>query len=324
VKKVLVTGATGFVGRELCRHLSSNGWHVRAAIRATSNSELATGCEVIQIRDIGPDTNWTDAVAGMNAIVHLAARVHVMGANGNDELEVFRRINTAGTLALARESARAGVRRFIFLSTIKVNGERTVATPFSESDLPCPLDPYAISKLEAERGLDKLGQETGLNVVTLRPPLIYGPGVKGNLLRLMALVRLRVPLPLASIDNSRSLLGVSNLISAIELALTAPTPVSGTYLISDDRDLSTPELIKLIGAAMGVKPLMFRCPPGLLRAVGNIVGREDEVRRLLESLQVDCALLKQRLGWQPTVDVDAGIVAATQAYQRTISSNTRS
>jgi UDP-glucose 4-epimerase len=324
VKKVLVTGATGFVGRELCRHLSSKNWYVRAAIRAKSSPELTTECEVIQVGDIGPDTDWMDAISGVDAVVHLAARVHVMKARGTDELEAFRRVNTAGTLALARASARAGVGRFIFLSTVKVHGEQTVATPFSESDLPFPVDPYATSKLEAELGLDKLARETGLNAVSFRPPLIYGPGVKGNFLRLMALIRRRIPLPLASIHNSRSLLCVGNLISAIETAIAAPGSVSGTYLISDDHDLSTPDLIKLISATMGFKPMMFRCPPGLFRAVGHFVGREDETRRMLESLRVDCTLLKQRLGWRPTIDVDEGIAAATQAYQRSLSRNMRS
>jgi nucleoside-diphosphate-sugar epimerase len=285
---------------------------------------LEPNCEIIRVRDIGPDTDWFEAVSGMDAVVHLAARVHVLQDKDADVLERYRRINTAGTLSLALASAQARVSRFIFMSTVKVHGERTGATPFSESDMPCPADPYAISKLEAESGLDKVARDTGLQVVSLRPPLIYGPGVKGNFLRLMALVRHRIPLPLASIKNSRSLLGVGNLISAVEAALNAPEPISGAYLVSDEYDLSTPDLIKLISAAMGIKPLMFGCPPGLLRASGHIVGREGETGRMLESLRVDCSLVKQKLGWRPSIGVDAGIAAAVQAYQRTISQCTRS
>lgn len=316
MKKVLVTGATGFVGRALCAHLSRNGWHVRASIRAAADSGLEPSCEIIRVRDIGPDTSWLEAVSGMDAVVHLAARVHVMRDRGSDILEQYRRINTAGTLALARASAHARVGRFIFMSKVKVHGERTDAMPFSDSDLPHPIDPYAISKLEAELGLAEIGNTSGLETVSFRPPLIYGPGVKGNFSRLMSLIRRRIPLPVASIANSRSLLCVDNLTSAIEAALAAPSPITGSYLISDDYDLSTPDLVNRISAAMGLRPLLFRCPPSLLQVAGGIVGRGGEVSRMIESLQVDCSLLKQKLGWFPVVDVDAGIAAATQAHQR--------
>ncbi len=259
--------------------------------------------------------DWLEAVSGMDAVVHLAARVHVMRDTGMDSLQQYRQINTAGTLSLAHASARAHVKRFIFLSTVKVHGERTVSVPFTESDPPCPTDPYAISKLEAERCLDGIRNETGLQTVIFRPPLIYGPGVKGNFLRLMSLIRHRIPLPVASISNSRSLLCVDNLVCAIDAALAAPGSISGTYLISDDYDLSTPELIKKISVAMGLTPLMFGCPLRLLQASGYIVGRGDEVRRMIESLRVDCSLLKQNLNWRPAVDVDSGIAGTTQAYQ---------
>jgi UDP-glucose 4-epimerase len=247
-----------------------------------------------------------------------------MRDKGVDVLEQYRRTNTEGTLSLARASARARVSRFIFLSTVKVHGEQTVATPFSESDVPLPTDPYGISKLEAERGLDEIAFETGMRVVSFRPPLIYGPGVKGNFLRLMALIRRRIPLPFASINNSRSLLCVGNLVSAIEAALSASEPISGAYLVSDDHDLSTPDLIKLVSAAMGLEPLMFRFPPTLLRAGGHIVGREGEARRMLESLRVDCTLLKQKLGWHPAIGINSGIATAAQSYLRSLSQSTRS
>ena len=323
MKKVLVTGATGFVGRALCAHLSRNGWHVRASIRGATDFGLASNCEVIRVPDIGPDTNWLAAVSGMDAVVHLAARVHVMRNRGADVLGQYRRINTAGTLSLARASASAQVRRFIFLSTVKVHGERTVTVPFTELDTPCPVDPYAISKLEAEHGLAEISHETGLTTTFIRPPLIYGPGVKGNFFRLMSLVRRRIPLPVANIANSRSLLCIDNLTSAIEAALAAPSPISGAYLISDNCDLSTPDLVARISAAMGFKPLMFACPPGLIKVAGRIVGIGGEVGRMIESLRVDCSLLQQNLRWRPSIDVNVGIAAATQAYQHTISQHTR-
>lgn len=273
-----------------------------------------SGVETCLIPDIGPDTDWTEAVSGMDAVVHLAARVHMMRDTGMDSLQQYRRINTAGTQSLARASAHAQVKRFVFLSTVKVHGEQTGMRPLTEADLPSPADPYAISKLEAERCLDEVSNETGLEAVTFRPPLIYGPGVKGNFLRLMSLIRRRIPLPVASISNSRSLLCVDNLISAIDAALIAPGSASGTYLISDDHDVSTPDLIQKISVAMGLTPLMFRCPPRLLQAGGYMAGRGDEVRRMIESLRVDCSLLKQELNWRPAVDIDSGIASATQAY----------
>lgn len=312
MKRVLVTGASGFVGRRLCTHLVNEGWQVRAAMRNSSAIPLAEGIETHVMPDIGPETDWYETLSGVEAVVHLAARVHVMRESGMDGLQEHRRVNTEGTAALARAAARAGVLRFVYLSTIKVNGERTTGSPFTETDAPDPADAYGLSKLEAEQQLARIAGETGLAAAIFRPPLMYGPGVKGNFRRLISLVRRRIPLPLASIANARSMLGVDNMVSAIDTVLRRPQPVSGTFLISDGHDLSTPELVRKIGAAMGLNPRIFACPPSLLLAAASLAGKGGEARRMIESLRVDCGKLRRELQWNPPVGVDAGIAAAVQ------------
>lgn len=316
MKRVLVTGASGFVGRRLCIHLAHSGWLVRAASRAVPDAGLPGAVETCLIPDIGPDTDWSKALAGVDAVVHLAARVHVMHETAREGLQLHRHVNTAGTATLARAAARASAGRFVYLSTIKVNGERTTAAPFTETDIPDPVDAYAISKLEAEQQLAAIARDTGLQTTIFRPPLIYGPGVKGNFPRLVNLVRSGIPLPLASIKNSRSLLGIDNLISAIDTALGRPQPVNGTYLISDTHDLSTPELVRRIGIALNMPARLFHCPPALLLAAAGMAGRREEAWRMIESLRIDCARLRQELHWNPPVTVDAGLLAAVQSHQR--------
>lgn len=312
MKRILVTGASGFVGRRLCAHLVNQGWQVRAAVRSSPAIPLAEGINIHVVPDIGPETDWSEALSGIEAVVHLAARVHVMRESGMDGLQEHRRVNTEGTAALARAAAHAGVQRFVYLSTIKVNGERTTGSPFTETDAPDPADAYGLSKLEAEQQLARIAGETGLAVAIFRPPLMYGPGVKGNFRRLISLVRRRIPLPLASIANARSMLGVDNMVSAIDAALNRQEPVTGTFLVSDGHDLSTPELVRSIGAAMGRNPLVFPCPPSLLLAAAGLAGKGGEARRMIESLRVDCGKLRRELQWNPPVSVDAGIAAAVQ------------
>lgn len=273
---------------------------------------LPAGISAHLIPDIGPDTDWSGALEGIDAVAHLAARVHVMHETAMEGLVRHRRVNTEGTATLARAAARAGVRRFVYLSTIKVNGERTSDRPFLETDTPDPVDAYGLSKLEAEQQLARITGETGLNAVIFRPPLMYGPGVKGNFRRLITLVRRRIPLPLASIHNARSMLCVDNMVSAIDAALCREQPVTGTFLVSDGHDLSTPELVRKIGAAMGLAPLVFHCPTSLLQAAAGLAGKGGEARRMIESLRVDCTKLRSELQWNPPVSVDAGITAAVQ------------
>jgi nucleoside-diphosphate-sugar epimerase len=312
LKRILVTGASGFVGRRLCAHLVKQGWQVRAAVRGAPAIPLADGIDRHAVADIGPETDWSEALAGIEAVVHLAARVHVMHESAMEGLREHRRVNTEGTAALARAAARAGVQRFVYLSTIKVNGERTPDKPFTEADTPAPADAYGLSKLEAEEQLAQIADGTGLACAIFRPPLMYGPGVKGNFRRLISLVQRRIPLPLASIANARSMLGVDNMVSAIDATLNRPQPVTGTFLVSDDHDLSTPELVRSIGAAMGRNPLVFPCPPSLLLAAAGLAGMGGEARRMIESLRVDCGKLRRELQWNPPVSVDAGIAAAVQ------------
>ena len=244
-----------------------------------------------------------NALSGADAVVHLAARVHVMKDRATDPLAEFRRVNTEVTLALGRAALREGVRRFVFLSSIKVNGERTEGKPFTERDAPAPVDAYAVSKWEAERGLAQLG----LDLVVLRPPLVYGPAVKGNFLRLMKLVARGVPLPLAGVANCRSLIYVGNLASAIERAVRAERSVQGPLLVSDGEDLSTAQLVRRLGDAMGRRARLFTLPPALLHALGRALGKGEEVSRMIESLRVDCSAARRELQWDIPYTVEQGL-----------------
>lgn len=238
-----------------------------------------------------------------------------MRDRAGDPLEEYRRVNTTATLRLAEAAARVGVARFVLLSTIKVNGERTDGRAFRANDVPVPVDPYAVSKWEAEQALTRLAARTGLQVVVLRPPLVYGPGVKGNFLRLLRLVRAGVPLPLASVANARSMIYVGNLASAIERALRAPD-AHGPFLVSDGEDISTPELLRRLGAAMGRPPRLVPFPPSLLRALGRALGKGDDVGRMLESLRVDCTETLQRLQWSIPFTVEHGLKQTADWFTR--------
>jgi nucleoside-diphosphate-sugar epimerase len=257
------------------------------------------------------------SLSGADAVVHLAARVHVMRDGAANRLAEFRRVNTEATLELAREAVRHGVRRFIFLSTVKVNGERTDGAPFTERDLPRPADPYAVSKWEAEQGLAQIAASGALELVVLRPPLVYGAGVKGNFLRLMKLVARRVPLPLGAVANHRSLIYVGNLASAIERAARVEPGVRGTFLLSDGADLSTPDLIRWLGKAIGRPARLLPLPPALLGALGRAVGKGDEVARMIESLRVDCSAARRELQWEIPFTVEQGLKETADWFART-------
>jgi nucleoside-diphosphate-sugar epimerase len=231
-------------------------------------------------------------------------------------LAEFRRVNTQATLELARAAVRQGVRRFVFLSTIKVNGERTERTPFTERDTPAPADPYAVSKWEAEQGLAQLAAGGELELVVLRPPLVYGPGVKGNFLRLMKLVARGMPLPLGGVANRRSLVYVGNLASAIERAACTDRSVQGTYLVSDGEDLSTADLVRRLGDALDRRARLFTLPPALLHALGRALGRRDEVTRMIESLRVDCSAARRELQWQIPFTVEQGLKETADWFAR--------
>jgi nucleoside-diphosphate-sugar epimerase len=304
-RPVLVTGATGFVGRALLARLLAEGRTVRAAVRAPSPT-LPPAIEQAAIGDIGPDTDWKPAVHGTDTVVHLAARVHMTGEAGRD-LALFRAVNAAGSEALARAARDAGVRRFVLLSTTTVYGDRSPGRAFDESSPPAPASPYAQSKLEAERLLAAALAGSPTEPVILRPPLVYGPGAKGNFARLMGLVGKSLPLPLASVRNRRSLVYVGNLVDAIVRTMDHPAAAGHTYVVSDGEDVSTPDLIARMAAALGRPTRLFAFPPVLLRLAGKLLGRGDEVGRLLDDMVVDSSRIRIELHWRPPFSLDQGI-----------------
>lgn len=310
---LLVTGANGFVGSALCEALERAGHGLRRAVRGPGNTGAPRA--TVAVGDIGAKTDWRDALAGSDCVVHLAARTHVLREAAADPLAEYRRVNVEGTRRLAEQAAAAGVRRLVFLSSVKVNGERTVSQAFVEGDPPRPEDAYGISKWEAEQELLQIARATGLEVVVLRPPLVYGPGVKGNFLRLLRLVARGVPLPLASVHNWRSLVYLGNLVDAILTATGAPQSAGQTYLVSDGEDVPTPDLIRAIARALGAQPRLFPCPPALLRAAAALAGRGGEAARLTGSLQVDSSRIRRELGWQPPFTLGQGLAETARWFK---------
>lgn len=313
---ILVTGATGFVGGHLCRLLLDGGYRVRGALRrAPTQGALIEGVEPVSVGEIGPDTVWTDALRDVSCVVHLAARVHVLRETDPDPLAAFRRDNVQATVRLAQAAGSAGVRRLVFASSARVNGPGSGEAPFRETDLPAPAEPYEQSKLEAERGLADVAAATGLECVTLRAPLVYGPGVKANFLSLMRAMDRRWPLPLGAIRNRRSLIYAGNLAGAMLAACAHPRAAGRTFLVSDGEDVSTPELARRIAAALGRKAWLPRIPVGLLRAAGRLIGREGAVERLCASLQVDSSAIRDELGWRPQHSMAQGLEQTARWYR---------
>lgn len=312
--RILVTGATGFVGQATLARMQQSGRAVRAALRAPASVSAAG--ENAVIGHIDPDTDWRQALQNIDTVVHLAARTHVLDDSDADPLAAYRDINVLGSVRLAQQAVAAGVRRLVFLSSVKVNGEATVLSPFTETDVPAPLDAYGITKLEAENALRRIGAETGLEIVILRPPLVYGPGVKGNLLRLLALVERGIPLPLASIRNQRSLVNVDNLADAIICCVDAPAAAGSTYMVSDGEDVSTPALVGKLAAAMGRSPRLLPCPPAFLNFGAAMLGKRAMALRLTGSLVVDSSRIRRELGWQARSTLDQGLNAMVRWYHR--------
>ncbi len=308
---VLVTGASGFVGRALGAALVSRGHPVRGATRTPEHLPIPS----IAVGNIGPDTDWSAAVTGCEAIVHLAAHVHVLRRKEGLAAGDFHRVNVEGSENLARQAARAGVRRFVFLSSVKVNGEDSAKRAYVESDPVMPVDAYGASKAEAEQRLRAISAETGMEVVIVRPPLVYGPGVMANFLSLLRAVDSGVPLPLASISNLRSLVYVGNLVDALGVCLEHPAAANRTFFVSDDHDVSTPQLIREIAAALGRRPLLFAFPPALLHGAALLAGRAGQVARLTGSLQVNIASIKAALAWQPPFSLQQGLAQTATWYR---------
>ena len=315
MKKVLVTGATGFVGRHVCRMLVSSGYDVIGTTRSSGQSSPPDDYVLRTIRDIGASTDWAPALSDIDYVVHLAARVHVMSERAADPLTEFRRVNSWGSQKLAESAAAAGVKRFIYVSTIKVIGEKTDGRAFCNTDLAAPSDPYAVSKLEAEKALKSVADDTNLEIVILRPPLIYGPGVGGNFRRVLDLVSKGIPLPLGMIRNSRSMLAVSNFCDVIQISLEHPAAVGKIFLVADGEDTSTPGLFRMIGDLMGKPVRLIPVPEILLRIGGKLFRRSNEVARLCDSLQIDIENTKDVLNWSPRTSLEDGLRSAIHWYQ---------
>lgn len=303
---ILVTGASGFVGGQLMTRLADQPsvavWGTVRAGRENDHSGF------VSVGEINGDTDWSEALLGQRVIVHTAARAHIMGDKAADPLTEFRKVNVAGTLNLARQAASAGVERFVFLSSIKVNGEQTrPGQRFSPDDQPAPEDPYGMSKWEAELGLRKVAQESGMEVVIIRPPLVYGPGVKGNFASMQRLVARGVPLPLGAIHNKRSLVALDNLIDLIITCVDHPAAANQVFLVSDGEDLSTSELLRRVGSAMGRPARLLPVPSALMYLGATILGKKAIAQRLLGSLQVDISKARDLLDWDPPISVDEGL-----------------
>lgn len=302
---MVVTGANGFVGRAVLHRLSEmDAGTVRVAVRRREAAQgLLPGADVYAVGDLSGDTEWRNALTGVDTVIHLAARVHLLHDDAADQVAAYTRVNVDATRRLAQQAADNGVRRVVFLSTLKVHGEEG---HFRESDMSDPFDPYARSKWAAELELQRIARETGLEVTVIRPPLVHGPGARGNLRTLIRAIDRGIPLPLGSVDNRRSLVGVDNLADLIVRCVSNPAAAGETFLVSDGADVSTPELIRGLASAMRRPVRLVHVPPAILLNAARMVGKGAAARRLLGSLTVDIAKARTMLGWTPPVSVTEG------------------
>lgn len=306
--KLLVTGATGFIGRALItRLLTFNDYQIYASVRRLV-SDFPSAVNQWKFDGVFLNTNWENALQGIDCVIHTAARVHVMQDTANNPIDEFRKINTSGTLNLARQAAESGVKRFVYLSSIKVNGEATVkGSPFTSDNIFIPTDPYALSKYEAEQELLKLAAESQMEVVVIRPPLVYGPGVKANFLGMMKWVYKGIPLPFGAINNIRSFVSLDNLVDLILTCIEHPAAANQVFLVSDGEDLSTTELLKRVAISLDKKPRLISVNQQLLEFSLTLIGKRKIAQRLCNSLQVEISKTKKLLNWTPPVSVDDGL-----------------
>ena len=312
--RTLITGANGFVGLRLCDEIRRLGWEGRGAVR--SPCQLAQDVEPVTVGSLDADTDWTQALRHIDVVIHLAARVHVMHSDSLDPVADFLKVNLHGTENLANQAARAGVKRLVYVSSIKVNGEVTLqGAKFTEDGQAAPQDPYGVSKWQAEQALHRIAQSTNLEVVIIRPPLVYGPGVKANFAALMRAVQGGWPLALGSVQNRRSLVALDNLVDFISTCMAHPKAANQTFLVSDGNDLSTTELVRGLARAANVSARLMPVPVWALRAGATLLGMEGEVQRLCGNLQVDISKARSVLGWQPPITVDEALRRAVGGLQ---------
>jgi nucleoside-diphosphate-sugar epimerase len=306
---VLITGATGFVGTALCDALPAAGFRVRRALRTgvAAGDDSAVGA-------IDGSTDWRNALRDVSCVVHLAARAHVMHEHAPRPMAAYRAINVDGTRELARQAAEHGIQRFIFLSSVKVNGEATHGAPFRETDTPRPEDAYGSTKHEAELLLHDIAETSNMQLAVLRPPLVYGAGVKGNFLRLMNLVARGFPLPVSSIRNRRSVVYVGNLVDAIIACLRPSQTTARTYLVADDEAPSTPALVLAIAHALNSRARMLPCPVSALGVFGAVTGKSGEISRLTRSLEIDASRIRTELGWHARYTLAQGLRETARWY----------
>lgn len=316
VQRVLVTGANGFIGKSVCAILSDAGFIVRASVRdEASATEVRAANEVVFVGEVGVGARWEKAVDGMDAVVHLVGRAHVLRESSSDPLAEFRKVNVRGSENLARAAAEAGVRRLVYVSSIGVNGRFTGDRAFTENDPPAPHNFYTKSKWEAEQVLKTISEQSGIELVLLRSPLVYGPYVKANFLRLMKLADSGMPLPLGSVRNRRSLIFVDNLSHAVSACLTHPAAAGEMFLLSDGEDVSTPELVRRIARHLGRPARLVPFPPSVLKMGARLVGKESIADSLLSSLVVDSSKIRRALGWTPPHGLDEGIKKSTRWFK---------
>ncbi|TWI76902.1 nucleoside-diphosphate-sugar epimerase [Desulfobotulus alkaliphilus] len=305
---ITVTGANGFIGSHLLGVLSASGHRLTAVMRSTGMESCPGDCIRKIIDGLDTHQNWREILKGQDIVIHCAARVHMMQDNAEDPLKAFRQVNVEGTLNLARQAAEAGVRRFVFLSSIKVNGEKTTRfAPFKPDDIPFPQDPYGISKMEAEKGLWEIASATGMELVIIRPVLVYGSGVKGNFRKMALWLEKGLPLPLGSIKNLRSMISLENLTDFISLCAEHPAAANEVFLVSDGEDLSTTDLLRSTGKAMGKTARLIPVPESWLYFCAVLTGKKKMAHRLLGSLRVDIGKNKELLGWTPPLSVEEGL-----------------
>ena len=304
---ILVTGANGFLGSRLCTHLSSNNHHILRAQRKSADNAYYTG-------DITPETDWSSYLSDIDVIVHTAARVHVMNDTVADPGAAFMSTNCLATLNLATQAANAGVKRFIFISSVKANGEETTSSPFTETILSPPNDPYGRSKYEAEQELIRLSKTKQMEVVIIRPPLVYGPGVKANFEKMISCIKNGIPLPFGSIKNKRSFVFIDNLVDFISICLTHPAAKGEIFLVSDDQDISTSELSRFIAKGLGKTVTLLPVPEKLIKLIAYIIHKPQFASRLCGSLCLDITKAKKLLDWRPKISIEQGIEETTKYY----------